>query len=160
MIKELWPGAMPVRLLSFDKSSQSNWSIPWHQDRVIAVRHRRAVSGFSSWSRKGSVWHCEPPPALLSKMLFVRVHLDDCDEESGAMEIALGSHHLGAVAAGDAAELSKEHVLETCSAKRGDVLILKMLTLHRSPPSRVTKPRRALRVDFATEALPIPLEWL
>jgi len=30
----------PVRVLTFDKSLGSNWSVPWHQDRTIAVRQR------------------------------------------------------------------------------------------------------------------------
>lgn len=39
-------GAMPVRALLFDKSSARNWSVGWHQDRVIAVKERREAPGF------------------------------------------------------------------------------------------------------------------
>ena len=67
-------GARPVRLVSFDKKEGTNWGVPWHQDRVIAVRERCDVEGYSNWSQKAGVWHCEPPISVLSKMLFVRVH--------------------------------------------------------------------------------------
>jgi hypothetical protein len=42
----------PVRVLTFDKSLDWNWFVPWHQDRTIAVRQRADMEGFggSSWS--------------------------------------------------------------------------------------------------------------
>src|SRR4051794_1322132 len=42
----------PVRAVLFDKTATMNWSLPWHQDRVIAVRERMEVEGFGPWSRK------------------------------------------------------------------------------------------------------------
>ncbi len=90
-------------------------------------------------------------------MLFVRLHLDDTDSGNGAMEIALGSHLQGAISASSAASLAANCQTEICAAKRGDVLVLNMLTLHRSAPSRSESERRAIRIDFAGEALPEPL---
>ncbi len=37
-LKPLLPNAQPVRIVTFNKSSTSNWSAPLHQDRVITVR--------------------------------------------------------------------------------------------------------------------------
>ncbi len=151
--------ANPVRIVAFNKSSGTNWGVPWHQDRVIAVEERREVEGFSNWSQKAGVWHCEPPLNLLEHILFVRVHLDDTDAESGAMEVARGSHKAGKVKAADAAEVAARYPLEVCTAKRGDVLVLKMLTLHRSGVAKQARARREVRVDFASFALPAPLNW-
>jgi hypothetical protein len=92
-------------------------------------------------------------------MLFVRLHLDDCDQENGAMEIALGSHRAGYVTAAGAAQIARQHVVETTNARRGDVLVMDMLMLHRSRPSKDPRPRRTLRVDFAGEVLPSELGW-
>jgi hypothetical protein len=48
---------------------------------------------------------------------------------------------------------------ELCTAERGDIQILPMLVLHRSRPSQSATPRRALRLDYAAQNLPPPLEW-
>ena len=45
---------------------------------------------------------------------------------------------------------------ETFTARHGDVLILKMLTLRLTTPSRTEAPRRVLRIDFASHALSPP----
>ena len=54
-------GAIPVRLVGFDKTAQANWGVPWHQDRVITVAERHDLPGYTNWSRKSDQWHCEPP---------------------------------------------------------------------------------------------------
>lgn len=157
--REHAPGCRPVRVVAFDKTDQSNWALPWHQDRVIAVREKHDVAGFSAWSRKDGVWHCEPPVSLLERMMFMRVHIDRCDEASGCLELALATHRLGRVSAGDAAKLAEEADREMCAAAPGDLLIVQALTLHRSVASRVGLRRRALRIDFSADVLPAPLEW-
>ena len=151
--------ATPVRIVAFNKSKDANWSVPWHQDRVIAVQKRHAVEGFSNWSQKAGLWHCEPPLALLQHILFVRVHLDDTDANSGAMEIARGSHKAGKVAAAEAEEVAARYPMEVCTAERDDVLVLKMLTVHRSGSARKPRSRREFRIDFAGFSLPTPLSW-
>ncbi len=44
--------ARPVRAIAFDKTRGSNWSVPWHQDRTIAVDRKdegpRSATGRSS----------------------------------------------------------------------------------------------------------------
>jgi hypothetical protein len=141
--------ATPVRILSFNKPSSANWTVPWHQDRVIAVADHIEVSGYSNWVAKGPVWHCEPPIGLLHSMVFIRVHFDGCDETNGAIEIALGSNRKGFVDARQAKDVAEMHEIEVCRANPGDVLIVKALTLHRSSSSHLVGSRRALRVDYA-----------
>jgi len=158
-IQALWPDMRPVRGVVFDKSDCENWAVPWHQDRVIAVRARCDVPGFAAWTQKAGIWHCSPPADILAGMLFVRVHLDDCTAETGAMEIACGSHHAGCVQTADAPEVAARYPIETTSAQAGDVLVLQMLTLHRSAPSQTAQSRRVLRFDLADRDLPGGLEW-
>lgn len=153
------PGMAPVRVLAFDKSDATNWSLPWHQDRVIAVASRADLQEFHNWSRKQGIWHCEPPTNFLTDMLFVRVHLDDADESAGAMEIAMGSHAAGLVPADRAETVAGDYPAHLCTARRGDVLILPMLTLHRSRAAERPATRRVLRVDYAASSLPPPLVW-
>jgi ectoine hydroxylase-related dioxygenase (phytanoyl-CoA dioxygenase family) len=152
-------GARVVRLVAFNKSEAANWSLPWHQDRVIAVREHAEVPGFANWTRKAGVWHVEPPIGFLEGMIFARVHLDPATEDNGCLELACGSHSRGRVADADAADVAGACPREVCLAARGDVLFAKALTLHRSRASRNTADRRALRIDFAAGSLPAPLEW-
>ncbi len=149
----------PVRVVAFNKNKGANWGVPWHQDRVIAVKEKHEVAGFSNWTLKAGIWHCEPPVDILNPILFVRVHLDDTDAMSGAMEIAAGSHKVGRVRSEGAAGIAKTYPLETCTARRGDVLALKMLTLHRSGSATKPSSRREFRTDFAGFDLPAPMAW-
>lgn len=158
-VRALDDRAKPVRVVSFDKSERANWGVPWHQDRVIAVAGQEDVPGYRNWTRKSGVWHCEPPQAVLEQMLFVRVHLDNADQSNGAMQIAVGSHARGIIPASDAESEAKKFPIEVCSAGRGDVLILKMLTLHCSKPAEVKSGRRVFRVDFSSFQLPGSLSW-
>tara|TARA_R110002124_G_scaffold13349_8_gene61770 strand:- start:5392 stop:6066 length:675 start_codon:yes stop_codon:yes gene_type:complete len=158
-ITSLDPDAKPVRVVAFNKTSDTNWGMPWHQDRVIAVTDRAGVQGFHNWTKKSSVWHCEPPQSVLDGMLFVRVHLDDTDATNGAMEIAVGSHKEGIIPAATAEMVAGRYPIESCDAKRGDVLVLKMLTLHGSRVSKTVKNRRVFRIDFAPFDLSAPLKW-
>ena len=151
---------VPVRLVAFNKSDDANWGVPWHQDRVAAVATKVECAGYSNWVAKEGFWHCEPPIDLLTHMLVVRIHIDPCDEQNGAMEIAQGSHKLGFVPASMAGSVVKSLPTELCEADAGDVLIMKALTLHRSLKALNASSRRALRVDYARRSdLDRKLHW-
>lgn len=158
-LRGIAPNARIVRCLSFTKDGDSNWGVGWHQDRIIAARERQEVPGYRNWSLKSGVWHCEPPLEVLERMLFVRVHLDESDAANGAMEIAAGSHAEGLVPSPEADVVAGRYPGEVCVAGRGDILVLPMLTLHRSLPARDPRPRRTLRIDMADFDLPAPLAW-
>ncbi len=159
VLSQLQQGMRAVRLVMFNKTPECNWGVPWHQDRTITVQKKANVQEFRNWSRKAGVWHCEPPERILESMLFVRIHLDDVDVTGGAMEVALGSHRAGVVAAADAERVAADCDTEICTAKRGDVLVLKMLMLHRSKPAVHAAARRVVRIDYASADLPHPLDW-
>ncbi len=93
-------------------------------------------------------------------MLFVRLVLDDVDAAKGGMEMALGSHHLGRVAADQADAGAQGCAREVEQAQRGDVLVMHMLMVHRSTTSSCSTARRVIRADFANAPLPAQLEWL
>jgi hypothetical protein len=87
---------LPVRAIYFDKSSEGNWLVPWHQGLTLAVRDRVNVHGFGPWSVKEGVPHVQPPVELLEQMLIVRIYLDNADETNGALRVMPGSHRLAA----------------------------------------------------------------
>jgi len=136
-----------------------NWALPWHQDRVIAVNTKIDHNGYINWSQKSGIWHCEPPTDLLDNMFFARVHFDDCQEDNGCLQVALKSHKYGKILATDIYKTIATLDKELCSAKRGDILFVKALTLHRSLSSQSSLPRRALRIDYSATTLPSPLRW-
>lgn len=90
--------ARPVRLLLFDKTATTNWSLGWHQDRTICVAERREVDGFGPWSTKQGLCHVAPPFAILAGMATLRIHLDAVPETNAPLLIAPGSHRFGFVA--------------------------------------------------------------
>ncbi|MEO0398178.1 MAG: phytanoyl-CoA dioxygenase family protein [Pseudomonadota bacterium] len=159
-ICELGVHAKPVRIVAFNKTQEANWSVPWHQDRVIAIRQKAQIDGYSNWVAKSNFWHCEPPLSLLEKMVFVRIHIDDSTEETGLLELALGSHKFGKIPSHRAHALASDCDIELCEARPGDVLIVHALTLHRSSSAITPSTRRAVRADYACRSmLARELQW-
>jgi ectoine hydroxylase-related dioxygenase (phytanoyl-CoA dioxygenase family) len=58
---------------------------------------RVEVDGFGPWYMKAEVLHVQPPAAILEHMLTVRLHLDPCNEENGALRVLPGSHTRGKI---------------------------------------------------------------
>jgi hypothetical protein len=128
----------PVRILYFDKTPEMNWAVPWHQDRTIAVADRIDIAGFAPWSRKAGVHHVEPPEAILSSIVSLRLHLDDCGPDNGPLLAVRGSFRLGRVPAQEIRRHVDRGKIEVCCAKAGDVVAMRGLTIHAS--ERASRP--------------------
>lgn len=150
---------LPVRAIYFDKSSEANWLVAWHQDLTLAVRARVEVPGFGPWSVKENVPHVQPPMELLERMLTVRLHLDPADETNGALRVLPGTHRGGRLSAERIRELRTTHAEHLCTAGAGDVLLMRPLLLHASGRSTSGAHRRILHLEYAGFALPAGLEW-
>lgn len=150
--------AFPVRAIFFDKNSDANWLVPWHQDLAIAVRERIETPGFTGWSIKEEVLHVHPPREILEGMLTLRLHLDDCDVGNGALKVIGGSHLHGKLAAADISAWTARPTV--CELAKGDALLMRPLLLHASSPSENPRHRRVLHIEYATQELPNGLQWL
>jgi len=148
-----------VRIIIFDKTADTNWAVGWHQDRTIAVTEMADLPGFRSWNVKDGICHVEPPEDILARMLTLRLHLDDCGADNGALRILPGTHRLGRVTAADALKLGGEREAVNCEAAAGDVLAMRLLTLHASARAANPSRRRVLHVDYSPDTLPAPLQW-
>ncbi len=144
------PNARPVRSLLFDKTPGANWTLPFHQDRTIAVRVRNDdLAGWGPWSRKNGVAHVQPPDALLTRMIALRLHLDDCDTHNGPLQALPGSHRHGRLD-GNAVRAWRERTEPVlCVARAGDALLMRPLLLHASSPACNPAHRRVLHVEWA-----------
>jgi hypothetical protein len=158
-VEEAGPSAIPVRVLLFDKTPAANWAVPWHQDRTIAVKARHEVAGFGPWSVKDGVDHVEPPIAILEGMTTLRLFVDDCDDENGPLEVAIGSHRFGRLPGKEMADIVRRSAMFVGAGQAGDVLVMKTLAVHSSKRARSPGHRRVLHVDYAARELPPPLEW-
>jgi hypothetical protein len=159
MLETILPDAFPVRGLAFIKTPQTSWTLPWHQDRVIAVQDKYDVEGFTNWTRKSGVWHCEPPSYILDNMIFIQILLDDIHSSNGPMEVAIGSHKNASLNQHEISASITPIKIEPVIGKAGDIFCSKALMLHRSIAATENLSRRTLRIDFANQALPPPLSY-
>lgn len=155
----LGQSARPVRAVLFNKTSETNWSLGWHQDRTICVKARREVAGFGPWTVKQGMINVAPPVELLARMVTIRVHLDDVHSGNAPLLIAPGSHLAGMVPVQDIAEVVERCGTKVCLAEAGDVWMYSTLILHASEAAREPASRRVLQVDYAAFDLPGGLEW-
>jgi hypothetical protein len=155
----LGPAARPVRALLFNKTAANNWSLPWHQDRTIAVRRRIATPGYENWTVKSGIQHVEPPITLLERMLTLRIHLDDTGPDNAPLLISPGTHRLGRVPEPQIASVIAHHGAHPCLAARGDAWIYATPILHASEAARQGRSRRVLHIDYSIDTLPNGLRW-
>ena len=132
----LGPGFGLVRGLFFDKSPESNWSLPWHQDLTIAVQDNSLLPSphFKNPTRKAGVPHVEAPREILEQMLTLRLHLDDVTADNGPLRVLAGSHRQDAPPDKDQET--------TILAKAGDVLAMPRFFI--TPAARPLPPRSSI----------------
>ena len=141
----------PNRAVGFTKSKDTNWALPWHQDRVIAMTHRNDDPAYRNWSCKSGIWHCEPPEDTLKQMAFAYIAFDDINDENGGIELADGSHQHGKIPEADIPlRLSSSNLVKP-DMSSGDVIIISALTLHRSAILTSHGRRSTLRIDFSRQ---------
>lgn len=155
-------GAHPVRGILFDKSPDANWKVVWHQDLTIGVRERCDVAGFGPWSDKDGAPHVQPPTELLSAMIAVRLHLDDCTADNGPVRVLPGSHRAGRLSASEVDAWRARGSEVECIVAAGGVLAFHSLLLHASSPARLPRHRRVVHIEYVADTwrhLPGGLQW-
>lgn len=156
----LGPAAQPVRAILFDKTAATNWALPWHQDRTIAVQARIDTPGFGPWTCKDGLLHVAPPAALQAGMATLRLHLDPVPPGNAPLLIAPGSHRLGRIPEAEAPAIVRRCGVATCLARAGDIWLYATPILHASAAAITPGHRRVLQVDYAAADLPGGLRWL
>jgi ectoine hydroxylase-related dioxygenase (phytanoyl-CoA dioxygenase family) len=155
----LGPDAIPVKGTLFDKTPDANWLVPWHQDLTICVNSRVDADGYGPWTIKAGVVNVQPPVSVLERMLAIRIHLDNCDAQNGALRILPGSHRRGRLSAEQVAAIQTEIAPITCEIESGGAVLMKPLVLHASSAASDPRHRRVIHIDFAAVDLPPGLSW-
>jgi ectoine hydroxylase-related dioxygenase (phytanoyl-CoA dioxygenase family) len=152
-------GMQVVRGIFFDKTPGANWPVAWHQDLTLALRERHDVEGWTNWTVKRGVTHVQAPADVLSRMVTMRLHLDDCYENNGPLRVIAGSHADGVLPRAEI-DRRKQANEQTVLANTGDALFMKPLILHASSPAKAPSHRRVLHLEFApTDLLHDELAW-
>jgi ectoine hydroxylase-related dioxygenase (phytanoyl-CoA dioxygenase family) len=147
----------PVKSIYFDKSGGSNWFVSYHQDLTISVNKKVDIEGFGPWTIKQNQFAVQPPLNILRNNFTLRIHLDDTDENNGALKVIPGSHKKG-IYRPETIDWNIE-TEEVCTVRKGSVMIMSPLLLHASGRTVNQKQRRVLHIEFSNTHLPEPLQW-
>jgi ectoine hydroxylase-related dioxygenase (phytanoyl-CoA dioxygenase family) len=146
-----------VKSIYFDKPEQSNWFVAYHQDLTISVDKKLDVAGYGPWSVKQNQFAVQPPLDILESNFTIRIHLDDTDENNGALRVVPTSHLKG-VYRPETIDWNVE--TETvCTVKQGGAMIMKPLLLHASNRTTNNNKRRVIHIEFSNQSLAGSLQW-
>lgn len=146
----LGSSAEPYRATLFDKSSDANWLVVWHQDTALPLERRQDAQGWGPWSTKEGVVYAHAPASALRHIVALRVHLDDSTSENGPLRVIPGSHELGILSDTAIRELVARELPHECTVARGGVLLMRPLLVHASSKSTATSSRRILHIEYAS----------
>ncbi len=146
-----------VKSIYFDKPGNSNWFVSYHQDLTISVDKKFDIAGFGPWTTKQNQFAVQPPLDILQDNFTIRIHLDNTNEENGALKI-IPKSHLKGVCRPETIEWSNEKQ-KTCNVNKGGIMFMKPLLLHSSGRSINNNKRRVLHIEFSRSSLPENLNW-
>ncbi len=147
-----------TKALYFNKPPSSNWFVAYHQDLSISVNEKVEHKNYSNWTFKKGQYGVQPPLEILQNTITLRIHLDDTNEDNGALHV-IPKSHLNGIIRVNSTNLNLDKQI-TCSVKRGGVMLMKPLTLHSSNRTTNGKQRRVIHLEFNSVELESPLKWL
>ena len=146
-----------VKSIYFDKPEKSNWYVSYHQDLTISVDKKLDLQGFGPWTTKQNQFAVQPPIDYLKNIFTIRIHLDDTDENNGALKVITNSH---------SKEFYRPETIdwnveteEICSVNKGGIMIMKPLILHGSNRTTNNQKRRVIHIEFSNMELPEEINW-
>lgn len=146
-----------VKSIYFDKPEKSNWFVSYHQDLTISVDKKIEDENFSNWTKKHNQFAVQPSAEILENIVTIRIHLDDTNENNGALKV-LKKSHLKSICRIDSIEFGKE-IEVFCNVKSGGIMLMKPLLFHASNKTTNEKNRRVIHLEFSNKKLPENLQW-
>ena len=141
----------------FDKPENSNWFVSYHQDLTISVDKKLDLDGFGPWTTKQNQFAVQPPLDILCDNFTIRIHLDNTNEENGALKV-IPTSHLKGIYRPETIDWDVETEI-TCSVEKGGIMFMKPLLLHSSGRTTTSNKRRVLHIEFSRSSLPDNLNW-
>jgi ectoine hydroxylase-related dioxygenase (phytanoyl-CoA dioxygenase family) len=146
-----------VKSIYFDKPETSNWYVSYHQDLTISVDKKVELENFGPWTTKQNQFAVQPPIDILENIYAIRIHLDDTDENNGALRVIPKSH---------SKKVYRPETIDwtietetTCNVGKGGIMIMKPLILHGSSRTTNNRKRRVIHIEFSNQELPNELKW-
>lgn len=159
VIKSISPNCnQSVKSIFFDKPPHTNWVVNWHQDLTINLSNKRETPSFKNWRVNEERTVVQPNKEFLESIFTIRIHLDDCTKENGALRVIEKSHSHGVIAIKEWMK-HKEGMEKICEVKKGGILIMKPLILHSSKRTENQRNRRVIHIEFTDLKLPTGLHW-
>lgn len=153
------PGSsIAIQAIAFDKTADSNWKVPWHQDLMFPFASSVRTAGYLLPTVKDRIHFAQPPLEVLNELLAVRLHLDDCDACNGPLRVATGTHLLGIIPSDEIPKLAGLYHQTECLASEGEAILMRPLLLHASSQASEPKHRRVVHFVFHSGA-PIAETW-
>jgi ectoine hydroxylase-related dioxygenase (phytanoyl-CoA dioxygenase family) len=141
--------SVPYKATIFDKSSDCNWLVPWHQDRSLPFNRRFDGPGWGPWTLKDGISFALAPRWALDNVIALRIHLDDSTAENGPLRLIEGSHALGVIDQAQVVAFASSSSYETCTVRKGGIIAMHPLLIHSSSRSHDTTPRRILHIEYS-----------
>ena len=146
-----------VKSIYFDKPEKSNWYVAYHQDLTISVDRKLPLENFGPWTTKQNQFAVQPPLNILENIFTIRIHLDNTNENNGALKVVPRSHAKG-IYRPETIDWNME-TEEICSVEKGGIMIMKPLLLHGSNRTTNCNKRRVIHIEFSDMELPEELNW-
>lgn len=146
-----------VKSIYFDKPGESNWFVAYHQDLTISVDKKTDIEGYGPWTVKQNQFAVQPPLAILEDIFTLRIHLDDTDENNGALKVIPRSHQKQ-IYRPETIDWNQE-IEVSCNVPKGGIMIMKPLLLHSSGRTLNNARRRVIHIEFSSKALAGGLNW-
>jgi ectoine hydroxylase-related dioxygenase (phytanoyl-CoA dioxygenase family) len=133
--------------------------VAWHQDRTLPLRERREQAGRGPWSVKEGVNYAHAPREAPERVVALRLHLDDSNENNGPLRVLPGTHRGGVLTDDEVHRLAEGISAVECLTAQGGVVIMRPLVIHASSKAASEQPRRVLHIEYAaTEKIAEGLE--
>jgi hypothetical protein len=146
-----------VKSIYFDKPETSNWFVSYHQDLTISVDKKLEIENFGPWTVKQNQFAVQPTLDILKNIFTIRVHLDDTNEDNGALKVIPKSHLKNIYRPENINWTTETEII--CNVSKGGLMIMKPLLLHGSNKTTNNKKRRVIHIEFSNQNLPTGLNW-
>lgn len=147
----------PIKSIYFDKPGNSNWFVAYHQDLTISVNKKAEIEGFGPWTVKQNQFAVQPPVEVLENIYTIRIHLDETNEDNGALKV-IPKSHLKKIYRPETIDWAIETEV-SCNVPQGGITIMKPLLLHSSGRTINKNNRRVIHIEFSDIELPKALQW-